>query len=219
MFSVARSKNRDDLDTVMEQKPRLLLVDDDRLILATLSDGLRDADYDVSVAASGKEAVEVIEASPPDLAILDVRMPGMNGIELAMQLREHTQVPFVFLSAYGDLALVRQAADKGALGYLLKPLDIPQLIPTIEAALVRGREIARLRDSESRLNDALSAEQKTRIAVGVIMERQRLDRQMAFEALRRQARSQRRKIAEVAEEILSAAETLNAPRPPPQAAD
>jgi len=194
--------------------PRLLLVDDDRVVLATLADGLRDAGYEVDTAASGRQAIEQIGKSPPDLAILDVRMPEMDGIELAQHIRAHTQVPVLFLSAYGDLTLVRRACEHGALGYVIKPVDIPQLVPPIEAALIRGRELVRLRESEIKLNTALAVEQKTRMAVGVLMERQRLDRRTAFEALRRQARSQRRKITEVADDILNAAEALNAPRPP-----
>ena len=166
----------------------LLLVDDDRVVLATLADGLRDAGYQIDAAASGREAIELAAKAPFDLAILDVRMPEMDGIELAQYLREHTQVPVLFLSAYGELALVRRACEHGAVGYVLKPIDIPQLVPPIETALMRGRELIRLRESEVKLNTALTVEQKTRMAVGILMERQRLDRRTAFEALRRQAR-------------------------------
>jgi len=190
-------------------KPHLLLVDDDRLVLATLSEGLRDAGYDVFAAASAEQAIAHMQDGSVDLAIIDVRMPGMDGIALSALLREHNTVPFLFLSAHGDLDIVRQAAGNGALGYLLKPIDIPQLVPSIEAALARGAEISRLKDSELRLNTALSTEQKTRMAVGVLMERRRLDRRAAFETLRRMARSQRRKITLVADEIVRAVETLN----------
>jgi response regulator NasT len=190
-------------------KPRLLLVDDDRLILATLSDGLLSAGYEVVTAASAAEALAHVSKDQFDLAVLDIRMPGMDGIELGRRLREHTSVPFVYLSAYGDTELVRDATEHGALGYLLKPLDIPQIVPTIEAALARAREIAGLKDSEGRLSTALTVEQKTRMAVGVLMERLKLERQAAFELLRQRARSERRKVIEVADEILAAVEMLN----------
>jgi len=194
-----------------DHKPHVLVVDDDRVILATLEVGLHDAGYEVSVAGSAKEAVDLMAKSPPDLVILDVRMPGMDGVELAGYLRERTNIPFLFLSAYGDVDLVRTAVAQGALGYLLKPIDIPNLIPSVAAALARGREIERLRDAETRLKTALATEQKTRTAVGVLMERQRLDPQTAFETLRRHARSQRRKITEVADEVINAAQALNIP--------
>lgn len=194
---------------VVVRRRRLLLVDDDRLVLATLSDGLRQAGYDVVAASSGREAIDLTQHCDFDLVILDVRMPVMGGIDVARLLHERQTPPFLFLSAYGDIDLVRQGTDLGALGYLLKPLDIPQLVPAVEAALVRGAEISRLRESEIRLNTALTIEQKTRMAVGVLMERRRIDRHAAFELLRQQARSTRRKIAECAEDILRAVETLN----------
>jgi len=197
------------MESTEHTKPRLLLVDDDRLVLATLTEGLRDAGYEVTAAASAEQAIARMQDGGVDLAILDVRMPGMDGLALSSLMREHSTVPFIFLSAHGDLDIVRQAAGNGALGFLLKPIDIPQLVPSIEAALARGAEISRLKDSELRLNTALSTEQKTRMAVGVLMERRRLDRRAAFETLRRMARSQRRKITLVADDIVRAVETLN----------
>jgi response regulator NasT len=189
--------------------PKLLLVDDDRLVLATLADGLRDEGYKVSVAASGEEAEEICKCESFDLAILDVRMPGVDGLELARRMQAKGSPPFLCLSAYGDVDKVKAATSSGALGYLVKPIDIPQLVPSIEAALIRGGEIRRLRDSEQRLQQALVIEQKTRMAVGILMERDGLDRQAAFETLRQHARSSRRKIAECAEEIVNAVDTLN----------
>lgn len=191
----------------------VLLVDDDRLVLATLGEGLKDAGYGVTVASSAMDAMRTARKGGIDIAILDVRMPEVDGIELAKQLRESTSIPFLFLSAYGDVEIVRRAADYGALGYLVKPVDIPQIVPSLEAALIRAREIGTLRQAEQRLATALAIEQKTRMAVGLLMERRRLDREAAFEALRGLARSQRRKIADVAEELLAAVDVLNAEGP------
>lgn len=190
-------------------RPRLLLVDDDRLILATLADSLRNAGYDVSTAAGGKAAVDAASAGSFDLAILDVRMPGMDGIELSRHLREGTSIPFLFLSAYTDAELVHDAVEQGALGYVTKPADVPQLVPAIEAGLARGREIAELKASAERLQTALTIEQRTRTAAGLLMERHGMNRQQAFDAMRGRARSQRRKLSEVAEAIIDAAELLN----------
>jgi AmiR/NasT family two-component response regulator len=145
-----------------------------------------------------------------------MRLPGMSGIELAQRLRERTQIPFLFLSAESDIELVKQAVNFGALGYLVKPLDVAQLIPGIESALGRAEEIRQLQRRESQLNSAISQGRETSMAVGLLMERLHTDREAAFEALRSYARSQQRKISEVAGELLDAAEAANARQPRPQ---
>jgi len=207
--SVRRKKRASESSLTAQRQTRLLLVDDDRLVLATLSEGLRDAGYEVLTASNGREALELARGGEVHLAILDVRMPEMDGVELAAALRSDQQIPFLFLSAYGESEIVREAAEQGALGYLVKPLDIAQIVPAIEASLARACELANLKEAEVRLATALAIEQKTRTAVGLLMEREGLDRDAAFELLRRRARSQRRKIVDVAEELITAAEILN----------
>ena len=186
----------------------ILVVDDDRLVLAALAEGLRTAGYRVTSVASGEDALGITDT--PDLALLDVRMPGMSGIELGRKLREQGSIPFLFLSAYGDQEIVKQAAEEGALGYLVKPLDIQQIVPSIEAALARAGDIRKLRENEAQLNTALAGSREISMVVGLLMQRDNLDRTQAFELLRASARSKRRPIAELAGELLKAAENLNA---------
>ena len=188
---------------------RILVVDDDRLVLAALARGLRDSGYEVSEASNGEDALEIARAKNPDLALLDVRMPGMGGIELGRLLRERTGVPFVYLSAYGQAEFVSQASAQGALGYLVKPLDIPQILPSIEAALARARDIRQLQDSEAQLSQALTGTREISMAAGVLMERSHLDHEEAFEALRNYARNERRKVQDVARDLISGVETIN----------
>lgn len=188
---------------------RVLIVDDDRVILTVLAEGLRECGYEVFTAVSGQAAVLSARQNTPDLAVLDMRMPEMSGLEVARALNGMGRVPFVFLSAFGDEDVVREAAEAGALGYLVKPVDIPQLIPFIEAAMARGRELEQLRNTTEQLEQALRIEQKTRTAVGIIMERKGLGRQEAFDLLRARARARRRKIGEVAEELIVALEDVN----------
>ena len=192
------------------KKPQrhILIVDDDRLVLAALAEGLRSASYRVTGVASGEEALASAGRETPDLALLDVRMPGMSGIELGRRLREQFGVPFMYLSAYGDQDVVQQAVDEGALGYLVKPLDIQQIAPSIEAALKRSGEIKGLRQSEVQLNQALAGSREISMAVGLLMMRDRINREQAFELLRSNARSKRRPVAEVAGELLNSAENL-----------
>jgi two-component system, response regulator PdtaR len=184
-----------------QQPMHIMIVDDDRLVLAALSRGLKDAGYRVSAAANGEDAYAITMRDPPDLALLDMRMPGMNGIELGRRLRE--RVPFLYLSAYGDEDTVRDGVAQGALGYLVKPLDIAQILPTVQAALARAAEIRALHEKETQLMTALATNRETAMAVGLLMERKRLDREQAFELLRARARSARRSVQELARDLLS----------------
>ena len=187
----------------------ILIVDDDRLVLSTLGKGLREAGYKVTEAADGPTALELVASDKPDLAVLDVRMPGMSGIELAAQLTTDYQLPFIFLSAYGGSHIIEHANSLGALGYLVKPLDVPQIIPAIEAALARAAQIEALKSKGEQLTQALETGRETSIAIGILMERRGLDREQAFDALRSSARAQRRRIHDVAGEIVDALEALN----------
>lgn len=187
----------------------ILLVDDDRLILGTLGKGLRQAGYTVAEAASGKAALASAERERPDLAILDIRMPEISGIELAQRLRDAYHVPALFLSAYSDKEIVEEAVHEGGLGYVVKPMDIPQLVPAIEAALARSRDLQALGKTKKQLEETLKRGRDTATAVGILMERQGLRQQDAFELLRVCSRTQRRRLESLAHEIVEAVETLN----------
>jgi response regulator NasT len=194
----------------MNSKPSVLLVDDDRLVLTSLSQGLKSAGYQVSRAESADDTEALLMAGErPDMIVLDVNMPGRSGLELAVRLSTLDFIPFILLTAYNDEAIVEQAAASGALSYLVKPIDVPQLIPAIEAAWARAKDIKNLRDSGNQLQVALSGERDISIAIGITMVQYRIDRRGAFEMLRKTARDQRRKLAELALEVIKASETLN----------
>jgi len=192
-----------------EHKRHVLLVDDDQVILYTVADALRRAGYEVVEAASAEEALELIQDNPPNIALLDVRMPGMSGIDLSKHLQEKSEIPFLFLSAFDDRDIVRLAAETGALGYLVKPILPQQIVPSIEAGLARAEEIRELRKTASKLRQIVHSAQQTSMAAGLLMERHRLDRKDAFQNLRDHARNRRQKLDDVAVEILDAADTLN----------
>ena len=189
--------------------PKLLIVDDDRLVLAMLSKGLKNAGYNVAQASSAELALELIETFKPDLAVLDISMPGMSGLSLAARLTEYSPVPFIFLTAYADEETVREATRSGAIGYLVKPVDTAQLIPAIEAGLARATDIAQLQKSEQNLTHALSTSREISVAIGIIMARARLDQHGAFQSLRSQARRARQDMQTTAKTVISALETLN----------
>jgi AmiR/NasT family two-component response regulator len=188
----------------------VLLVDDDPHLLDFISTVLQHAGYDTLKAGSAPEAVQRVQEREADiaLALLDITMPGMSGLELAQRLKEHTQVPFMFLSSVDDAETARQAASHGAIGFVVKPVDAGRLLPAFEAGLARADEIRQLRRTEVNLNAALAAGRETSLAVGVLMARYQTDRNTAFEVLRDHARSNRRKINEVAEQIVAAEELL-----------
>lgn len=196
------------VDTTTE--PAIILIaEDDRASRQLLSTCLKRAGYEVIECETGPDAVRLAVEHQPGLVILDIMLPGMNGNEAAAAIRRETDVPFMFLSALDEAQVVRQAIEGGALGYLVKPLNIPQLIPTVQAALARSQDLSKLRTAERNLSTALSIGRETSTAVGILMERHKLTQAAAFELLRAEARSQRRRVADLAEMIVGAVETLN----------
>ena len=181
----------------------ILLVEDDRLILHTLAQGLSDAGYHVLEAESGEDAMQLCtEENRPDLALLDMRLTGMSGIDFARWLKKTWDIPFLFLSAYGDPQTVADAAELGALGYLVKPLDIPQILPSLRTALQRAGEIQKLRQTEIDLCTAMKTSRTISMAIGLLMERLGAGADETFDALRAYCRSNRKKMIEVAGQVV-----------------
>ena len=189
----------------------ILLVDDDPLFLDYLVTVLGHAGHDTLAAASAAEALQRVAEREADiaLALLDINMPGMSGLDLARRLKEHTSVAFMFLSSVDDAETAREAANHGAVGFVVKPVDAARLLPALESALARADEIRQLRRTEANLNAALAAGRETSLAVGLLMTRFQTDRNTAFEVLRDHARASRRKVNEVAEQLVAAEELLN----------
>lgn len=174
---------------------KILIADDDRLVLFTLAEGMREAGFEVIEASDGLQALALSQSESPDLALLDIRMPNLDGLDLASRLRDETSVPFLFLSAYSDEAYVQRAVANGALGYLTKPLNMSAIIPMIRTALARSQEI-------NGLHAALESNRTIATAVGIVMHADRLDQPAAFNHLRQQARSERRKLEDLARNII-----------------
>ncbi len=189
---------------------KILLVDDDGLVLSTFGKGLKDNGYAVVMADNGQAAVDIAwQDEAIDLAILDMRMPGLSGAETA-KLLAPLGVPVVFLSAYGEEESVKQAIAEGALAYMVKPIDVEKAIPTIEAALQSAADIKALNEAEKRLQGALETGNQVNVVVGILMEQHKINRQDAFELVRKKARAEQRKVKDVADEMLMAWHKLNA---------
>lgn len=186
---------------------RVLVADDNQDDLDTITNGLKSAGYEILQATDGDQAERLAREHRPDLTILDLRMPLKDGFEVAMSLRAE-DLPFISLTSCADEEMVQRVTDAGALAYLVKPLDIDQLLPAVQSALSRAEEMRRLKESMEQMDKALSQSREISMVVGIFMERCNLSAIQAFDALRDEARSQRRKIADVAREYLAAAETL-----------
>jgi response regulator NasT len=116
---------------------RILVVDDDRLVLATVTHGLSEAGYEVIDADNGDDAILLAREHRPVLALLDIRMEGKTGFDVATILRDSYRIPFMFLSAFADEQTQQQVDALGALDYLVKPLDVEQIVPRVAAVLAR----------------------------------------------------------------------------------
>ncbi len=195
-------------------KGTILVVDDDRLVLATLVHGLVQAGYEVIDADNGDDAILLARERRPDLALLDIRMEGKSGFDVAETLRDKYRIPFMFLSAFSDDATVEQVKALGAVAYLVKPLDIRQIVPAVEAALANVGAHRAATPAASPVAAPASAEALEPVvamAVGVLMHRYSLGRGPALERLRRQAATEQRALSDQAERLLQAVELLSNP--------
>ena len=188
---------------------RLLVADDDSLVLATLTAGLTSLGYDVTGVESGEEVVQLCEHEAYDLVLLDMRMPGLSGLETIHALKESYKTPVVFLSAFDDEDYVKQALDAGALGYLVKPVDVNQIVPTIEAALARAGDIDELKERSENLTQALHSGRETNVAIGILMAQTGMSYDSAEKALRNYARASREKMQVIASRLVSVSNGLN----------
>jgi len=195
-------------DEARPGKGKILVVDDDRLVLATVAHGLARAGYEVIDADNGDDAILLAREHRPDLALLDIRMEGKSGFDVAAYLRER-RVPFMFLSAFSDEATVAQVKALGALAYLVKPLDIGQIVPTVEAAFAR-LPAAAAATPEPAGSGAPALPDAVGVAVGVLMHRYSLPRAEALARLAAQAAAERRTLHEQAERVVEAVELLAA---------
>ncbi len=202
----------------MADKGKILVVDDDRLVLATVTHGLAQAGYEVIDADNGDDAILLAREHKPDLALLDIRMEGKSGFDVAAYLREYLHTPFMFLSAFADDETVQQVRALGAVAYLVKPLDIGQIVPTVEAAFANLPTRTMERPSPSVVAEPAPAPQAALpltdvvpMAVGVLMHRYSLQRADALMRLQKLAGDEGRTLEDQAARLIDAVELLARP--------
>ncbi|MCC6223865.1 MAG: response regulator [Thermoleophilia bacterium] len=183
---------------------RILLAEDETIIRLDLRDLLERAGFEVCAEArDGEEAVELARDTQPDLAILDVKMPRLDGIEAARRILEERPIPIVMLTAYSQEELVSRAVEAGVFGYLVKPFREADLLPAIHAASARHEELAALREEAESLAEALATRKLVERAKGLLMEREGLTEREAFGRLRRASQVSGRPMRVVAEALIA----------------
>ena len=183
---------------------RVLIAEDETIIRLDLRGLLEGAGHEVCAEArDGVEAVELARSAEPEVALLDVKMPRLDGIEAAKQILEERPIPIVMLTAYGQEELVSRAVEAGVFGYLVKPFREADLLPAIQTARARHEELAALREEAESLAEALAARKAIERAKGLLMAKEGLSEADAFARLRKASQLSGRPLKVVAEALIA----------------
>jgi two-component system, response regulator PdtaR len=183
---------------------RVLIAEDETIIRLDLRALLERAGFEVCAEArDGEEAVELAREMRPEVAVLDVKMPRLDGIEAARRILDERPIPIVMLTAYGQEELVSRAIEAGVFGYLVKPFREQDLLPAIQTARARHEELAALRKEAESLSEALAARKTIERAKGLLMEKESLTEEEAFARLRKASQVSGRPLKVVAEAVVA----------------
>jgi len=183
---------------------RILIAEDETIIRLDLRDLLERAGHEVCAEArDGVEAVELARSERPDLAVLDVKMPRLDGIDAARTILDERQIPIVMVTAYGQDELVARAVEAGVFGYLVKPFREQDLLPALHTARARHEELSALRDEAESLAEALAARKSIERAKGLLMEKESLSEADAFARLRKASQISGKPLKVVAEALIA----------------
>jgi two-component system, response regulator PdtaR len=183
---------------------RVVIAEDEAIIRMDLRETLEEEGYEVvGETGRGDQAVELVRALQPDLAILDIKMPGMDGVEAARIINGEKVCGVLMLTAFSQREVVEEARDAGALAFLVKPFQKSDLIPAIEVAMGRFRELRALTGEIDALGEQLEARKFIERAKGVLMDESGMTENEAFGFIQRTAMSERIRMRDVAERILA----------------
>jgi two-component system, response regulator PdtaR len=189
----------------MMERTRVIVADDESLIRMDLREMLTNLGYlVVGEVADGRSAVNQARELRPDVVIMDIKMPDMDGIEAARVLTEERIAPVVLLSAYSQRELVQRAREAGVVAYLVKPYREEELTPAIEVALARFAEFKDLQKQVNDLTEALETRKLVDRAKGILMDKQGLTEAEAFRKIQKMSMDNRKPMKEVAEAIILA---------------
>jgi AmiR/NasT family two-component response regulator len=184
--------------------PKVLIAEDEAIIRLDLKEMLEEEGFSVvGEASDGDAAVRLAREQAPDLVIMDVKMPGMDGLTAAERIVAEELSAVLILTAFSQRDLVHRAAEAGAIGYLVKPFQKSDLVPAIEVALARNAELAALRRESANLSERLEARKVIDRAKGALMDTRGLSEGEAFRFIQKRAMDERRSMRAVAEDILA----------------
>ena len=188
-----------------EKKPtRIVIAEDEAIIRLDLRETLEEEGYEV-VADTGRgdTAIELVRQHKPDVAIFDIKMPGMDGLDAARVVSAEKICPVVMLTAFSQREVIEQARDAGALAYLVKPFQKTDLVPAIELAIGRFLEMKTLSGERDALDEQLELRKLLDRAKGLLIDQHSLTEQAAFDFIQKMAMSKRMRMRDVAAEVLS----------------
>ncbi len=187
-----------------QTKPRVLIAEDEAIIRLDLKEMLEEEGIEVvGEAADGGAAMRIARDTKPDLVILDIKMPGMDGLTASEKIVEEGLAAVLILTAFSQKDLVKRAADAGAMGYLVKPFQKSDLMPAIDIALARHAELAAVKKESADLTDQLETRKLVDRAKGKLMDDQGISEADAFRAIQKRAMDERRSMKDIASDIVS----------------
>ena len=187
----------------MTEEVRVALAEDDAIIRLDLRETLEEEGYTVvGDTGRGDEMLELVAATDPEVVILDIKMPGMDGIEVSRCIAESHDAAVVILTAFSQRELIDEAIEAGALAYLVKPFQRSELVPAVEIARARHREMRAITDQAQTLADRLEARKTIDRARGVLMDEVGLSETDAFRFIQQAAMNERANMADVAKQVL-----------------
>jgi two-component system, response regulator PdtaR len=198
----------------MNRACKVLIADDEKPVAAGIQGQLESMGYDVvAVVDDGHRAVDVCRRTLPDVVLMDIEMPGLDGLSAARQIAQDPGTPVIILTAHGHPNLVDQAVQDGVVHYLLKPVTSPSLHAAIQVAVARSHELKSLRENVATLELTLRERKLIERAKGILMTRRNMSEPEAFRFLQRQSQDRRMPMAKLAESIVQADELLESPSP------
>jgi AmiR/NasT family two-component response regulator len=183
---------------------RVVIAEDEAIIRLDLKETLVEEGYEVvGETGRGDEAVELVKAHEPDIAILDIKMPGLDGLSAAREIAGERRAAVLVLTAFSQRDLIEQARDAGALAYLVKPFQRSELIPAIEVAIGRFQEMKALADQAQNLEDQLETRKVVDRAKGLLMDGYAMSEGEAFSFIQKTAMRERLTMKMVSERVIA----------------